>query len=411
MDMGIIMGMDMEAARKQKREEKVEHKQVGIISINLHPWRPNVGCLLHSYAFQTYLAKYKVSSIILDYHPYYIRNYHLKYPILDYCSSFDFKRWIVEILRFFPHLINYNKCHRFADEHYIKTKRTYTQSELLDGQLQECEVGTWVCVTDAIWEFKPMNDKDPTKGFDPIFFLNFPAARNKRKVAYVPSMSAGTCRRLSPEDKAYFKTLISSFSAISLRERIASEMVSELIHKPVDWLLDPTLLLEASEYEKLVKPPKVRGYVLLYMVYDNNRRMINEAKMYAAQHGLRLIEISHFPQNCLKCSHTVKYVTGVEEWLGYVKYADCIFTNSFHGGCFSIIFQKQFWLFEREPQIDKFSHLMTVMGIQNHLVKPENCQPLSMDKIDYQMVNERLKTYRLRSQQFIEEQIIRYAQP
>jgi hypothetical protein len=54
---------------------------------------------------------------------------------------------------------------------------------------------------------------------------------------------------------------------------------------------------------------------------------------------------------------------------------------------------------------------MTVMGIQNHLVTSGDCQSLSMDKIDYQTVNERLKTYRLRSQQFIEEKIIRYAQP
>jgi hypothetical protein len=31
MDMGIIMGMDMEAGRKQKREGEVEHKHVGAV--------------------------------------------------------------------------------------------------------------------------------------------------------------------------------------------------------------------------------------------------------------------------------------------------------------------------------------------------------------------------------------------
>ena len=70
---------------------------------------------------------------------------------------------------------------------------------------------------------------------------------------------------------------------------------------------------------------------------------IEQAIKFAENNHLKIIEITDRPlkngriAKKVKVEHKYIYDVGVEEWLGYIKYANYVFTNSFHGCCYSII--------------------------------------------------------------------------
>jgi hypothetical protein len=135
--------------------------------------------------------------------------------------------------------------------------------------------------------------------------------------------------------------------------------------------------------------------------------MIKTAIEYARKKSLKLIEISQFAGNYFRYRHTVKGSLGVEEWLGYIKYAECVFTNSFHGACFSILFKKLFWLFDIWQEDVRLRNLMEIFEIEDHLVSCDTEQQVLIEHpIDYENVDRLLEIYRERSRLFIEKNII-----
>ena len=77
------------------------------------------------------------------------------------------------------------------------------------------------------------------------------------------------------------------------------------------------------------------------------------------KNDLDVIELSDFPQDSIiprGTYHRVIYGIGIEEWLGYIDDAEYVFTNSFHATCFSILFEKQFFVGKRNGDKITESH-------------------------------------------------------
>lgn len=55
------------------------------------------------------------------------------------------------------------------------------------------------------------------------------------------------------------------------------------------------------------------------------------------------------------------------EFLGYIQYADCIVTNSFHATSFSLIMQKNFYTILRKNNNDRAKTILGVAGFENRL--------------------------------------------
>jgi hypothetical protein len=384
---------------KQEEQCMIKHYQVGIVSYNFYTYELNYGCLMHTYAFQQYLNRYNVSSVVIDYRPYKKYKCSFKYPILNRLRKGAFNGIVGHIIHVIPCIIKYNKFQQFINSKYKKTINVYEQKDLLEGKLsRELIVDTWVCEDDVIW------NRYENRIYDPILFLNFPDTMEKRKVAYAPSLS---CKNLTEVEKVQFIKYTSDFFAISLREKVMAKRISVLIHQPIEWTLDSSLLLDEADYESIIEKPHEQKYILLYMSNKNDSRMIKMAIEYAKKKSLKLIEISQFAGNYLRYRHTVKGSLGVEEWLGYIKYAECIFTNSFHGACFSILFKKLFWSFEQSKVDIRLRNLMEIFEIEDHLVPCNTEQQVLIEHpIDYGKVDRLLDTYRERSRLFIEKNII-----
>lgn len=378
-------------------------KTVAIISYNIHSNHMNYGAALHSYAFQQYLQKIGIESIVVDYVPKTLENYHIKYPIFNYCRIWHPRAFLRHLLiwglGFWDNIQKFKKFRAFFSVHLQYTPHTYTYSELMSGAvIPKLENAIFVCESDVIWK---LYDAD---GFDDVFFLNFPFTKGKSKVAYAPSIGS---RLFNDSEVQRFKELVQDFKAISTREKQGADYISAILNQKIDWMLDPTFLLSASDYSKIANQPLESHYVLLYNCMINDAEMVKEAERFAVSKGLSLIEISNYYINKLKYHHKVICNAGIEDWLGYFQNADYVICNAFHGFCFSVIFKKQVFLFLRDDSDYRMKNITDAFGVSERLIHFNNKTiPLQMTDIDYDSVYEKLDVLRLKSDHYIKENII-----
>lgn len=133
---------------------------------------------------------------------------------------------------------------------------------------------------------------------------------------------------------------------------------------------------------------------------------IRMAADYARTHNLKIIELGDFPDphrldDYPDVDRTFLYDVGIEEWIGYFRDAECIFTNSFHGTCLSIIFNKRFYAGNRHG--DKVTNLLQLTGLSHRQITDYTGPEIFVDEedIDYEPVMQRLDAAREQSRTFI----------
>ncbi|MCD7709233.1 MAG: polysaccharide pyruvyl transferase family protein [Clostridiales bacterium] len=402
-----------------KNKESKKPLTIGLISINMHTKSLNFACPIHTWAFQHFLDENGIKSTVIDYVPNYNDNFPSREPVPYYEKKYsdqlkkkgqtpEQEEEIAKKLKQYKDKLDgytalceerkarFDKFQKFIDENYVKTDITYSET-LLDGA--DPGFDCYICVTDVIWAC------DPYWGFDRGFLLDRPVMEDKWKIAY--AASRGVPKEFDADQEKYFFDAISKIEHIGVREQSLKKYIEEnLPQKPVQVVLDPVLLLGAKEYDRFIAKPEEEKYVVLYYAMERPKDLIGYVKRYAKKRGLIIVELTHIPIDGGIMSKRINdadglevhylYDIGPEEWLGYIKYAECIFTNSFHASCFSILFHKKFFVGNRNG--DKVSHLLELFGLERR--KISDASELQ-DEIDYAPVEEILQRERKKSADFI----------
>ena len=189
-------------------------------------------------------------------------------------------------------------------------------------------------------------------------------------------------------------------SAISVRDDNSFNVVKSLLGKEPSYNIDPVLMFD---YHKYAKEPQEKDYIVVYS-YPNRikgKEEINAIRRFAKEKGKKLISICfYFPW----CDETV--IPHPFEVLGYIKNADYVITDTFHGCVMSIKFNKQFVALVRESNKQKMSSLLNQFGLGGRMCESfDNLVERMNAKIDYKPVNEMIKTERERSIQYLESSI------
>lgn len=388
--------------------------KIGIISINMYSKGLNFACPLHNYAFQQFLSQNGIDSTVISYKPIYFNNFNLRHPYdyyVEMCDNFvskgrektDPEEWerISKLRESWGELYQererrYDKFQRFIDTNYVKTEECY-DSDLLE--IKDPGFDCYICCTDVIWK------KEPNAGFDRGFFLASKAMENKWKISY--AASRGVYHSDTEEDEKTFLHYIEDIDAISVREESLRDYLKENIENEVTMVVDPVLLLEKEFYDKLLIKPAEKNYLFLYYVMEKAKDTIEQAIKYAKAHSLKIVEITDRPLKNGRVKDygedievIYNYDMGIEEWLGYIKYADCVFTNSFHCCCFSILFEKQFYAGYRHG--DKVTHILEMFGLTDRRInKQSDILTTSLPDIDYSKVKPLLEKKRKESADFV----------
>lgn len=390
--------------------------KIGLIGINKYAKFLNFACDLHIYAFQQYLTQHGYESTILDYQPVYHGDFDMRHPA-EYAEAKhqealertattpaqiaarerEISKWeaLSEGYRSVYHERErrYDKFEAFVDEHLVFTEEVY-DSDLLE--VQDPGFDCYICVTDVIWQSLPRHV------FDRGFLLGSKAFEGKQKIAY--AASRGASRDFTEREEAAFFGYLDDIDAISVRERDFSAYIEGRSGLAAPTVLDPTLLQDKEFWQKVSTKPSEERYVLLYYVMERSTDTIAKAVEYAKFHDLTLVELSDRPLKEGKVTdpevkHIARYDVGMEEWLGYIEHAEAVFTNSFHGCCFSVLFEKPFFVGSRNGQ--KVPNFLATFGLDDRRFTPRADVSTFSHEIDYAAVKEILDGLRRQSGDFI----------
>ena len=144
---------------------------------------------------------------------------------------------------------------------------------------------------------------------------------------------------------------LSSFAAISVREQQARDIVGSVTDVPVDVTVDPTLMLDKSQWLKIAKKPKYvhngEHFVFTYFLGTQSDSVKDYISAVGKKYNLRVISLQSEWTEQSDIFNVDIYSTSPDEFLWLVANCDIVFTDSFHGSVFSIINEKPFRFFDR----------------------------------------------------------------
>lgn len=366
----------------------------------------NYGAALQAYALKSILSNYSKNVGFINYKPEFLTAGYT--PIYQRISSYLKQskgnviiRLMKLVIQFVHSFFQYNfGGYKERINAFSKFEKNFLEIKLpvfTTGQeIKEYEADYIFIGSDQVWNEKMVRG-------DTAYFGDFPRKPGAKLVSYAASIGLD-----SPgEDTITFiKDHINNFDAISVREKSAKDLIEKYCNcnKEVYVTLDPTLLLDRSEWSIISVPPKESGYLLLYQMSKNNMTE-HAAAETARRMGLKVIEILPGPRILWKrYGHKVYVSASPEEFIGFFENADFIVTSSFHGTAFSVIFNKQFYTVPHKTAGSRMIDLLSSINLQNRLLYSLNEIDLN-DEIDYSMVNYSIESMRKESIAFIEHSL------
>lgn len=315
----------------------------------------NLGASLQAYALATYLKTQGHDVQIIDYKPIYLRHYRLA-GVSNPRFDRPFVRQAYQIAKFPGRLWNRLTSRRkkvfdaFTARYLPVAGKVFTSNEELKAAPPEADV--YIAGSDQIWNPVFQNGKDPA------FFLDF-VPEGKKRISYAASFAV---EKLSEADQNRMLPLLQQLDAVSVRERSAVTILEKMGVRGCQ-VMDPVFLLERSHWEQLAIRPAEEGYVLVYD-FDRSPVMNAIAKELAAQTGRKLVSL--FP---MEGADEVWQDAGPLEFLGAIQNAGIVLSNSFHATAFSLIFQKDFYVLNREEKINtRMRDLLKILGLEDRMI-------------------------------------------
>ena len=345
--------------------------KIGILTFH---WATNHGGILQAYALQKYLTNAIPDSDVV---------------IIDYWPA-RYQKNVKRALRSRRLSAIVNNLKDVKKEKILapfrakmkKTYRYYSQKQLQDFPPQ---VDVLISGSDQIWnEFYTMKGEG---GVTTAYFLPFQP--NAKHISYAASFGFAS---LKPEMEKIIKPCLEKFDAISVREQTGKAILDKIgVNSNV--VCDPTLLLGRDDYLELCGGEICADYTAKYILRAQSAETITLIKGIEKTVGgsRKIVDISLF---------------SIEEWLGAIKDAKCLVTNSFHGVVFALKFHTPFFVIGENRGLsgmnDRFNTLLSVVGLTDRFVSDINDVNAQIEnKIDWDAVDQRLNDYSETGKQYL----------
>ena len=320
----------------------------------------NYGAVLQAYALKKYIQKLGYEVKIINYHHETIPD---GYPKED-----NEKRW--------------EKFNKFIKTLIDNEEKVYTKEE----DLEQLDIDFWICGSAQIW------NTEITRGFNRGFFLDFKT--NGKKISYAVSMGIP---ELPKEYEQKFKESLEKLDEISVREESLKQYAEKFVDKKIEITLDPTLLLDVSDYEKLLVENSYGQYVLIYAL-GPDERLIKIAKKIAKEKKVEIIELNDKAKKDYFCKQISD--ASPEEFLSLIKNAKAVITNSFHGTIFLFIFKKEFYTITRLNRNSRMENILKIVGMEDRLIN-DISDLRKVKEQDYEKAYIRLNEEKQKSKDFL----------
>jgi len=258
------------------------------------------------------------------------------------------------------------------------------------------EADAYICGSDQIW------NASEQFGIDSSYFLDF-APKDVKRISYAASFGRPY---VHPRFEVETATLISQMDAISVREESAVDLVQSMCECDATWVPDPTLMVEGGYPEAVLPTDQAGDYIFSYTL--RSRELVSSIEQHlATSTGLEVIS----PATLAAAGHGEP---GPLEWLGYIKSAKYVITNSYHGTLFSIIFKKPFVFVglsgAKAGFNERANSLLHGLGLQDRMMDSydeDRLQAIIQESVDWGRVHQQIEAWRLAATGFLETSISR----
>ncbi|SDL03106.1 Polysaccharide pyruvyl transferase [Halanaerobium congolense] len=273
-------------------------------------------------------------------------------------------------------------------------------------QINEMNFDAVIVGSDQVWRV------ENTSGVGNNFFLDFIKDNNIKKLSYAASFGIDDINCSSSQLKE-INSLIDDFDAVSVREESGVDICKNKFNISAVRLLDPTMLLEKSDYLDLVNEEvKFDNKLLTTYVLDKTderKKIINkisnkkDLKINPVNTELKSFDIKNLLLNIDKI-----ILPSIEQWIKGFSEADFIVTDSFHGTLFSILFNKQFVsIGNKRRGLTRFKSILKIFDLEDRLILSSDDlnDDLLNREIDYNRINKIINKEREKSFNFLKKNI------
>lgn len=308
-------------------------RSVGIITFHAIY---NFGAVLQAYALRRVVAKFGIQAEIINFQPEFLS---CQYRLIIFSRRIaGLKRIWKRLTHLKEHLALRRRFHGFFRKHMAVGRHPIATCF---GDLNRLapQYDVYLSGSDMIWN--PCFLEPGYKECGRAYYLDFVREGQGRKVSYASSFGA---TEIPDSHRKEIATMLSRFHALSSREEIGTDIIKRLTGRTAEHVIDPTFLLSSSEYDEVAILPNITEPFLLLYPMEPSELFCCLARKVGELLKLPVVAVVPHNSNPERFAFADKmvYDAGPAEFLGWMKAASFVCTNSFHGTCFSLIYRKTF---------------------------------------------------------------------
>ena len=264
-----------------------------------------------------------------------------------------------------------------------------------------------------------------SRPYKQMYYLGF-ADDSVKKISY--GTSFGKQYNGTEGERKVSSANLKRFDGVSVRDRLSLDICKNKfgVENAVE-VCDPTFLCDRADYEKLSDMANIQEnekYILAY-VLDPNEEIGEKLEQLSVDKNVKVIVMLDEPpknweMNLKRLGLTgkgnveVKKDVDLFEWMWYYKNAESVFTDSFHGTIFSVIFRKPFiTLMNVRRGAERFLSLLEPLELEYRLFETADCigRYDLLESCDYETAYEKLENIRWESYSWLKEVLDREKEP
>ena len=365
--------------------------KIGILTLRLHN---NYGGILQAYALQKVLQQMGHDVTLID------KSRFIKLPLFSFSRYYlYFKRLILKMISDRSLPVRWDK--KLNDDMAIMSTNTYPfilknikriETNNNYSNIKQDDFDAFVVGSDQVWRPKYFGQT-----IIPCAYLSFAKEWNVKRISYAASFGTEDWE-YTEEQTAECKELIRLFDAVSVRESSAVELCKKHFDTSAMHVLDPTMLLDASDYIKLFEEahtPQSLGSLMCYILDENKEK---QEVVSCIEQTLHLKSFSvNSKYEVADAPLEERIQPPVEAWLRGFNDAEFVITDSFHACVFSILFEKPFIVYANKNRgMARFHSLLSIFGLENRLItNSEDALRVINEHINWEAVNTKKKEWQV----------------
>lgn len=344
----------------------------------------NYGALLQAIAIRVVLKSLGHDAYYVDYWPSYHRRMY---------SMINFKQILNWHIR-----SNIKYLHNLCLTYKSKNRRRLSMFKFIKEYIEPYCLPTTekfdiiIYGSDQIWR-----KQSETHKYNPVYFGKN-EFKTKKNITYAASMGIIPT---SIKEKETIQKLVSNLDAISVREKSLAQLLETLHFSNVRINLDPTLLLTQEQWNNIIPSQNYNGpRYLLYYNLQPNAFSLEKIRKFAIRKGLTLKiiygnAIKHEDKNNISS-------TSADGFLELIRHSEFVFTSSYHGLVFSLLYAKPFYA-SFETNVERAKSILSILGLQEYLLSPKTDIPEDFKEINYKQIFTTLNSLRAESIDYLKQ--------